>query len=136
LADLYNRRQDIETDIRNVKVTLKIEDIRAKSVEMLRKELATSMIAYNLVIQVRREAARIAEVPARRLSFSGVWSAVRIILLAPNQWTAKQWHAKFRLALKIASQRKLPHRPGRSYPRHALPRRAKSTSGSRKPNPP
>lgn len=132
LAALYGRRQDVETDIRDVKVTLKLEEVRAHSVEMLKKEIATSMVAYNLVIQVRRLAAKLAGVKPRRLSFSGVWSAVRIILMSPHHWTSEQWRAKFRRALKIAGQRKLPNRPGRSYERKALPRRNKSTSGSRK----
>lgn len=135
LAELYRQRQNVETDIRDVKITLKTEEIRAKSVAMLQKELATSMIAYNLVVQVRRQAARMAGVPPRRLSFSGVWSAVRIILFAPHDWTAAQWIDRFQLALKVASQQKLPNRPGRSYPRKAHPRRPKSSSGTHKPKP-
>lgn len=133
LAALYGRRQDVETDIRDVKVTLELENVRAKSVEMLRKEIATSIVAYNLVIQVRRLAARLAGVKPRRLSFSGVWSVVRIILLSPNHWTSEQWRSKFQQALNIAKQKILPNRPNRSYERKALPRRNKSTSGSRKP---
>lgn len=130
---LYGRRQEIETDIREVKVVLQTEEIPARSVAMLRKELAVSIVAYNLVIQLRRLAARRAGVPPRRLSFSGVWSAVRIILLAPNHWSAAEWQQRFELALRIASQHKLPHRPGRNYPRRALTKRNKSTSGKRPP---
>ena len=128
---LYGRRQDVETDIRNVKVVLDMEHLPARSPTMLRKELAISIVAYNLVVQVRRLAAQRAKVPPRRLSFTGVWSAVRIILLSPQQWTAAEWRQKFELALRAASQRKLPHRPGRSYPRQAHVKRNKSTSGSR-----
>lgn len=138
LADLYKRRQDIETDIRDVKVTLQTEKVRAKSVAMLQKELATSIIAYNLVQQVRRLAAQQVGVQPRRLSFTGVWAAVRIILLESHQWidlTPAQWHAKFQLTLNIAQQKKLPIRPHRSYPRQALPKRSKSTSGTRKTKP-
>lgn len=132
LSELYKRRINVETDIRDVKVTLRIEEMRAKSVEMLRKEIATSMVAYNLVIQLRRIAARASGVSPRRLSFAGAWSAVRIVLLAPQNWTAQEWQDRFALAVKIAKQRKVPNRPGRSYPRQALVRRNKSTSGSKK----
>lgn len=128
---LYGRRQDVETDIRNVKVVLDMEHLPARSPTMLRKELAISIVAYNLVVQVRRLAAARAKVPPRRLSFSGVWSAVRVILLSPQQWTAAEWRQKFDLALRAASQRKIPHRPGRSYPRQALAKRNKSTNGHR-----
>ena len=38
LAALYHHRQDVETDIRDVKRTSKLEELRGRSVEMERKE--------------------------------------------------------------------------------------------------
>ena len=138
-ADVYRRRQDIETDIRDVKVTLHTEELRAKSVDMLKKELAASIIAYNLVQQVRRLAAKLVSVQPRRLSFTGTWTAVRVCLLERNPWdielTSTDWLAKFERALKIASQRVLPNRPNRSYPRQAHKRCSKSNSGKKKSKP-
>lgn len=130
---LYGRRQDVETDIRDVKVTLKTETLSSRSVAMLRKELCVSMVAYNLVVQIRRLAARQAGVPPRRLSFAGTWSAVRIVLLSSPHWTAEEWRRRFQLALRMAAQRKVPQRPGRSYPRKSHPRRKKSTNEQRSP---
>lgn len=130
-AQVYRRRLDVETDIRDVKVLLNTEQLPARGVGMLRKELAVSIVAYNLVVQVRRLAAQRAGVPPRRISFSGAWSAVRIILLSPQQWTADDWQRKFELAIRSASQRKIPNRPGRGYPRRALTKRNKSTSGKK-----
>jgi hypothetical protein len=130
---LYGRRQDVETDIRDVKVTLKTEALSSRSVAMLRKELCISVVAYNLVVQIRRLAARRAGVPPRRLSFSGTWSAVRIVLLSSPHWNAEEWQRRFELALRMAGQRKIPQRPGRNYPRRALPRRKKSTNEQRSP---
>ncbi|NOZ41337.1 MAG: transposase [Planctomycetes bacterium] len=57
----FSWRWPIEHDIRDMKVTLGIENIRAKSDEMVQKELLCSMVAYNLVVQLRREAAKIAK---------------------------------------------------------------------------
>jgi len=48
---LYLKRYDVEHDIRDVKVTLNTERIRAHSRQMFEKELLTSLVAYNLVIQ-------------------------------------------------------------------------------------
>jgi hypothetical protein len=132
-AALYARRQDVETDIRDVKVLLRTENLPARSVAMLRKELAISFVAYNLVVQIRRLAAQRVGVAPRRISFAGTWSAVRIILLSPQHWTTDQWRQQFELAIRSASQHKLPNRPGRSYPRLALAKRNKSTSGKRPP---
>lgn len=121
------RRYDVEQDIRDVKVTLKTENIRAKSVERVQKELLTSLVAYNLVVQFRRQAAKLAGVAPRRLSFTGVWNTFESFLLTKPPCRAPEWTARYEAALKIASRDKLPNRPGRSDPRRAHPRRPKST---------
>jgi len=131
-GEFYARRYDVEHDIRDVKVTLDTENIRAKSVSMVKKELLTSMVAYNLVIQFRRQAARVAGLPPRRLSFKGVWDTFRSFLLTQPPCSAPEWTARYEAALQIASRDKLPNRPGRSYPRRAHPRRPKSTKFMKK----
>jgi len=68
-GEFYSRRYDVEHDIRDVKVTLNTEHIRGRSVEMVKKELLTSIVAYNLVTQFRRQAAKLAGLEPRRLSF-------------------------------------------------------------------
>lgn len=134
-AECYARRYDVEHDLRDVKVTLDVESIRAQSVEMFQKELLTSLAAYNLVVQFRRQAAAIARVPPRRLSFTGVWNTFQSFLLTQPPCRADEWTARYTGALQIASRDKLPHRPGRSYPRRAHPRRPKSTKFMTKPPP-
>ena len=126
-GEYYARRYDVEHDIRDVKVTLDTEHIRAKSVEMVKKELLTSLVAYNLVVQFRRQAAKLAGVTPRRLSFTGVWNTFESFLLTQPPCSAAAWTSRYEAALQIASRDKLPNRPGRSYPRRAHPRRPKST---------
>jgi Transposase DDE domain len=123
LADLYAKRPVIETDIRHLKQTLETDALRGQSVGMIEKELAMAMVSYNLVVQVRRLAAERGKCPPRDLSFSGVWSLVTIILLSRNDWTAEEWEQRFEQVLRGALQRKLPKRPGRSFPRTVIPRR-------------
>jgi hypothetical protein len=126
-AEYYSWRYDVEHDIRDVKVTLNTERIRARSVAMVRKELVTSIVAYNLVVQFRRQAAQSVNLPPRRLSFTGVWNTFERFLLRQPPCSASQWQERYRCALEIAARDKLPNRPGRSYPRKAHPRRPKST---------
>ena len=126
-AEHYSHRYDVEHDIRDVKVSLNTENIRAHSVDMMKKELLTSFVAYNLVVQFRRQAAAIAGVPPRRLSFTGVWNTFQSFLLKQPPCSAADWIQRYAAALKVASRDKLPNRPGRSYPRQAHPRRSKST---------
>jgi hypothetical protein len=94
---------------------------------MMRKELLTSIVAYNLVVQFRRQAAQLANLPPRRMSFTGVWNTFESFLLHQPPCSAVEWVARYSNALRIASRDKLPNRPGRSYPRRAHPRRPKST---------
>jgi hypothetical protein len=132
-AALYHRRQDIETDIRDLKVTQKFEEISAKSLEMVRKEIAASIIAFNLVIQLRRQAARLANVPPRKLSFKGAWTAVKAFLLEPSHLHEEDAYERFEKAVRFASRCKIPNRPNRQFPRQAYTKRAKSTQSQRRP---
>ena len=92
------------------------------------KELLGSVIAYNLVAQLRRQAAALASVKPRRLSFSGVWLSFREHLLYAPAQSFEQWQATYAEALVSAAKRKLPNRSGpRSSPRIAHPRRPKTT---------
>ncbi|MEX0865966.1 MAG: IS4 family transposase [Pirellulales bacterium] len=126
-GEIYGCRYDVEHDIRDLKVTLDTENIRAKSVAMVKKELMTSLVAYNLVMQFRRQAAEVAKVPPRRLSFTGVWDTFKLFLLYQPTGDLTTWKARYERALNMAARCKLPNRPGRSYPRQAHPRRPKST---------
>ena len=127
MGAVYYKRMDVETDISNIKIVLDMEHIRARSPAMFRKELLTSMVAYNLVVQFRRQAAQLAKVHPRRLSFTNVWSTFRIVLLSKLSTDPVEWRQQYRKALHRAMRDKLPNRPGRSYPREAYRRTSKST---------
>jgi len=123
---LYGRRGSVETDLSNLKIVLDLENIRATSVPMFHKELLTSMVAYNLVVQFRRIAAQEAKLPPRRLSFTKVWVTFRQYLLNAIELNPVQWRARFQRALTCAMRDKLPNRPGRNFKRCAYTRRPKS----------
>lgn len=127
LAALYGKRWEVEIDIRNIKVVLDTESIRARSEDMVHKELLTSMVAYNLVVQFRRQAARRANLPVKRLSFTSVWSTFRHFVLNHRYSEPAQWLEQYELALRYAMKDKLPNRPGRSYPRVTYSRRPKGS---------
>ncbi len=135
LRGLYWKRNDIEVDIRNIKLVIGTEEIRAQSKEMFLKEFALSMVAYNLTTQLRREAAKLAECEPRELSFTGVWSVYRHMLQGIEVCDPSQWQERLDRALKYASQQKLPKRPGRSYPREAYSRRPKTTHFQKRKKP-
>lgn len=127
LADIYERREDVEIDIRNLKVVLDTENIRARSVAMFHKELKTSVVAYNLVSQFRRQAAELNGLPPRRMSFKKTWTTLRIFLLRKTHSDPAAWRASFEQALYIAMGDKLPVRNRRKYKRESYKRRPKSS---------
>lgn len=132
VGELYLRRYDIEFDIRDLKVTMDTENIRAKKLDTVMKELLGSVIAYNLVTQFRRQAAESINVKPRRLSFSGVWLTFQHHLLYAPPQSFQQWQETFAAALVSAANRKLPNRKKpRSAPRMAHPRRPKTTKYQR-----
>ena len=109
-------------------VTMDAENILAHSVVMVKKELLTSVVAFNLIAQFRRQAAKLVSIQPRRLSFKGVWLSFRDHLLLKEPENLSEWQDLYTAALISASNRELPHRSKpRSYPRRAHPRRPKST---------
>jgi len=124
--DLYGCRGNVETDISNFKVVLDTETIRATSVAMFHKELLTSVVAYNLVVQFRQQAAKLVRLPIRRLSFTGVWTTYRQFLLNAMPLTPVAWRERYEKALHYAMRDKLPNRPGRNFEREVYTRRPKS----------
>ena len=126
LAELYRGRGHVETDLRDLKRTLRLEEIRGQSPAMVRKELAAATIAYNLVVLVRGLAAARAEVEPRRLSFRRVWALVRGMLLQPVDGVDRaRIEQRIDRLLRMAGQCKLPNRPDRNYRREVIGRRSK-----------
>lgn len=69
LKALYRRRWTVELDIRNIKTTLGMEQLRCRTPEMARKELWVYLLAYNLIRLLMAQAALLADQVPRQLSF-------------------------------------------------------------------
>ena len=70
-AQLFLQRWNIELDFRAIKDVLKMDVLRCKTPEMVRKEIWTHLLAYNLIRGVMVDAAEADEKVPRRLSFKG-----------------------------------------------------------------
>ncbi len=103
LADLYFRRWEIEGHFRALKITMGMDVLKCKSVDGIRKELATFALAYNLTRLSALEGARRAGVPPSRISFIDAlrWLATTAV---------RGWSGSPDLVVN-------PHRPGRAEPR-------------------
>jgi hypothetical protein len=136
LADLFRQRNEVEIDIRNLKVVMDTENIRAKSVDMFKKELYTSVVAYNLVGQFRRQAAEINDIPPRRMSFKSIWTTFQTFLLRHMHTEPENWRDAYGVALYYATKDKLPNRPGRKAKREAYRKRPKDVQFEKRKKPP
>jgi len=70
LADLYGQRWQIETNLRHLKQTMKMDVLHSKTVAGVLKELTMFALVYNLVRTVTHAAAVRQEVPVDRISFA------------------------------------------------------------------
>ena len=71
VAQLFLQRWNIELDFRSIKDVLKMDVLRCKTPEMVRKEIWTHLLAYNLIRGVMVDAAEAHGKVPRRLSFKG-----------------------------------------------------------------
>jgi hypothetical protein len=77
LIELRLRRWDVETDIRQLKITMGLDVLRCKTEAGVRKELAVFCLVYNLVRVIMLEAARRQHVPVSRISFTDALKWIR-----------------------------------------------------------
>jgi hypothetical protein len=114
LVKLLGERWLIEVDLRSLKTTMGMENLKCRSVEGVRKELAMYLIVYNLVrLRMLRAAAR-QKTPLARISFADALACLR-------------YGSDPEADLKLN-----PHRPGRSEPR-VVKRRPKAYPKMSKP---
>ena len=72
---MYERRWDGEVDIRSIKSTMKMDVLRCKTPEMVRKEIWAHLLAYNLLRTVMAVAASESGIEPRKISFKGAKQA-------------------------------------------------------------
>jgi putative transposase len=77
---LYGYRWNIETDLRTLKSTLQMEQLTCTTPEMVGKEIAASILAYNLIRAVIWLAAERAGLKPRQFSFTRTQNILRAFL--------------------------------------------------------
>lgn len=127
LADLYFKRWDVELFFRDVKITMGLDVLRCLTPEMIRKEILMHFIAYNCIRRLMCEAADVAEIEVRCISFKGSVQALRSWeprLTQENISRIERYRLIHDLHETITNTL-IIQRPGRSEPR-CLKRRKKN----------
>ena len=119
IAELYGFRWNVELDIRSIKTSLNLAHVRCKSPEMVRRELWTTFLGYNLIRTTAAAAASLHDKQPRQLSFTSAcqyvlssWMLLSCDVLDPAMIES---HC-LTLLSQIASC-EVANRPGRLEPR-------------------
>jgi DDE family transposase len=123
LRSLFRRRWHAELDLRALKTEMHMEMLRTKTPEMVRKEVAVHLLAYNLIRGLMAEAARVGEVSPRRLSFKGALHTVRAFEES-HLYEPRRIEADLPRLLELIARKRVGDRPDRYEPR-AVKRRPK-----------
>lgn len=125
LTALYGLRWSAaEVNLRYLKTTLKMEMLTAKTPVMVRKEIWTHLLAYNLLRTVMWQAVCSSENTVFQLSFQSTrqqFNLLLTLLATTGKRQQRQWR---QLLLEQVATNLLTIRPGRSEPR-VLKRRPK-----------
>jgi hypothetical protein len=117
IGGLYERRWDGEVDIRSVKSTMKMDVLRCKTPEMVRKEIWAHLLAYNLLRTVMAAAAHESRVEPRAISFKGAKQVVTAFAPKLEAAQPEQRAGLVAALLKAVAYHRVGDRPGRWEPR-------------------
>ena len=124
---LYGQRWRIETDLRTLKSTLRLDQLTCSTPDMVAKEIEMGIAAYNLVRAMIVLASEQSGTPPRGYSFTKVRKIAEVftpaLAAAPNSQAAQRI---FDQMMRCVQQSKLPHRNRKrpSYPREVWNRGA------------
>ncbi len=135
LADLYRVRWNNEVDLRSIKSTMQMEVLRCKTPELVRKEVWTHVLAYNLIRTIIAQAATKHHLEPRSISFKGTiqtLEAFQPVIEIQGQTSSVARMNLYELLLDAIAVHQVADRPDRFEPR-LRKRRPKHYAYLRKP---
>ncbi len=124
IAELYHRRWLVELDIRAIKVSLGMDILRPKTPAMVRREIWTCLLAYNLIRRVLLQSAKASGNSPRQLSFTTAMQSIAVHWQAMVQSDDGVALALVDIAVANCAGHLIGRRPNRVEPR-AIKRRPK-----------
>jgi hypothetical protein len=118
ILEAYLDRWRMELCLDDLKTTLQMESLRARTPQMVTRELYARLLAHNLIRCTMAQAATQYHGPVQRLSFKGCLDAVRHFTHAMVRARSKAKRQKlWELLLETLARDQVPERPGRREPR-------------------
>ena len=120
LADLYRERWNNELDLRSIKSVMKMECLRCKTPELVRCEIWTHVLAYNLIRTIMAQAASEHALLPRSISFKGTLQTLEafqpMISMQGNHVSSSRW-LFYEQLLEAVVKHRVGDRPDRIEPR-------------------
>lgn len=120
LGALYLARWNNELDLRSIKSTMQMDDLRCKTPELVRKEIWTHVLAYNLIRTIIAQAASKHDMKPRSISFKGAiqtLEAFQPVLAMRASRDSTFRHGLYQQLLDCIAAHRVANRPGRFEPR-------------------
>jgi hypothetical protein len=128
LAELYRARWNAELDLRSLKQTMQMDILRCKTPELVRKEIWTHILAYNLIRTIIAQAAAKHRLEPRTVSFKGAIQTLEafqpLIAMQGDRDEVHRLHLYQQLLDAVATHR-VADRPDRFEPRQRKRRQKK-----------
>ena len=136
LVQLYRARWNEELDLRSLKQTMQMDVLRCKTPELVRKELWTHILAYNLIRTIMAQAATKQGIEPRSISIKGAIQTIEafqpVIALQGEHASAASRMDVYQQVLDAIATHRVADRPDRFEPR-LRKRRPKHYGFLRKP---
>lgn len=120
LGQLYRARWNNELDLRSIKTTMQMDELRCKTPELVHKEIWTHILAYNLIRTIMAQAAAKHDLLPRTVSFKGAIQTLEafqpVIALQAARGPDHRLQLYHNLLVAIATHR-VADRPDRFEPR-------------------
>ena len=120
LAELYGLRWNNETDFSSLKVTLQMDVLRCKTPELVRKEIWTHVLAYNLIRTIMAQSCCRAGMLPREISFKATvqtLEAFQPFIASPSNRSLADRLLLYQQIMDAIAAHQVGNRPGRIEPR-------------------
>jgi len=110
IKKLYKERWHIEVDFRNIKITLGLTTFKCKSPEMVKKEMWTHFLAYNIIRSLMLDSALYNKMLPRKISFK---NSLQLYL----HYLKDSTQIEYEKLLRLIGKKVIGNREGRIEPR-------------------
>ena len=120
LAFAYRARWNEELDLRSIKITMQMDLLRCKTPELVRKEIWTHVLAYNLIRTIMAQAASQHGIAPRTVSFKAtiqILEAFQPVIAHQADRGVQHRQTLYQQLLEAIAKHRVADRPDRFEPR-------------------